>query len=68
MPPDIDHEWTCNPVCPYCAKEDSDWWDGVNEKELDQGEWETMCSWCNRQYAVMLTILHRFATEKAGGE
>jgi hypothetical protein len=60
----IDHDWTDEPVCPYCGGEDQDWWDGLGIEVEDGTEWEATCGYCGEQYKVQACITTTFSTER----
>lgn len=57
----FDTEWTDFPKCPYCGKEDQDWWDGLEPKE-DGDIWDVVCSFCEREYRTTMSVSTHFTT------
>lgn len=60
----FDTEYTALPMCPYCGKEDRDWWNNCGDPAPhDGGFWEVSCS-CGKDYTVTLSVSRKFSTEK----
>lgn len=60
--PEIDHEYTDNPVCPYCGYVCGDTW------ELDFGtseETTVTCCECERDYIVSAHFSVNYSTRKS---
>lgn len=57
----IDHEYTTDPVCPYCGYVMHDAW----ELNLEDGEYtEVECGHCEKSYKVSINISVHYSTEK----
>ena len=49
------------PVCPWCGKQDQDWWDGT-EMQHDEDEETVECGWCEKSYTTRIHIDYSFTT------
>ena len=59
---DIDHEYTCNIVCPYCGSEDKDGWELLPDGE-DLGL--IACGDCGKEFYVTRNIRITYSTQQA---
>lgn len=59
----IEHEYTREPVCPYCGREVRDAWE-INFGPGCDGETEIECGWCERTFTCVRHVTVEYSTEE----
>jgi hypothetical protein len=60
--PNIDTEFTDEPVCPHCGKKDIDWWDCDDAKKEES--WDSRCGFCGKEYRIVCHKTITFTTSE----
>lgn len=55
---EVDHEYTSEPICPYCGAEVSDAW------EMDEHEEKEICNTCSSTFSCTREVIYEYSTEK----
>lgn len=50
------------PVCPFCGYESRCVADLLTQDGIERGEGEAVCDGCEREYTVLLEVVHTFTT------